>query len=92
MHERAMHWMLVLVLVQEIFKTGQVPESFRQAVLVLIPKQDTTKYHGITLLKTIYKLCSSVINHRMCHNVGWHDGIHRFCEGQGCMTAIMEAK
>ena len=29
MHNRAMHWMLVLVLVQEIFKTGQVLESFK---------------------------------------------------------------
>ena len=28
MHERAMHWMLIVVLVQEIFKMGHVPESF----------------------------------------------------------------
>ena len=91
-HERVMHWILVVVLVQEIFKTGQVPESFKQVVLVLIPKQDTTKYCGIALLETIYKLCSSIINCRMCHNVGWHNGVHGFHEGRGCMTAIIEAQ
>ena len=50
------------------------------------------KYRDIALVETIYKLCSSVINHCMCHNVGWHNGIHRFREGQGCTTTIMEAK
>ena len=40
----------------------------------------------------IYKLCSLVINRRMCHNVGWHDGVHVFREGRGCTAAIMESK
>ena len=82
-----------MVLVQDIFCMGQVPESFRQVVLVLIPKQDATNYcRRITQLETIYKLCSSIINQQMCHNVGWHDGVHGFHEGWGCMTSVIEMK
>ena len=62
MHKRAMHWMLVVVLIQTIFQEGRVPEAFRHAVLVLIPKTEPSKYRGIALLESLYKLCSSVIN------------------------------
>ena len=38
--ERAMHWSLVVVLIQGIFQEGKVPAAFRNAVLVLIhPRQ-----------------------------------------------------
>ena len=89
--ERAMHWSLVVVLIQGIFQEGKVPAAFRNAVLVLIPKTDT-KYRGIALLETLYKLCSSVINRRICANVGWDDGVHGFREGRSCTSAIVENK
>ena len=90
--EGGLHRMLVVVLVQEVFRMGQVPSMFRQAVLVLIPKQEATKYRGIALLEALYKLCSSVINWRIVWNADWHDGVHGFCRRRGCTMAIIEAK
>ena len=77
-----MHWMLTVVLIQVIFREGHIPRAFKHAVLVLIPKAEQSKYRGIALLEVLYKLCSSIINRCICSNVGWHDGVHGFCEGQ----------
>ena len=90
--EKTMHWMLMVVLVQAILREGSVPRAFQHAVLVLIPKAEQSKYRGIALLEALYKLCSCIINRRICNNVGWHDGVHGFREGQSCGTAIIEAK
>ncbi len=84
--EGALHWFLVVGLVQDIFRLGRVPTAFRHSTLVLVPKQERTKYRGIALLEVVYKLCSSVINRRLnkilggikeSTDSGWGEGVRR---------------
>ena len=88
----ALHWSVVVDMVQEIFQFGDVPLEFSQAALVLIPKQEPGKFRGIALLETLYKLTSTLINRRITSSVSWHKGVHGFWCNRSCTTAIAEAK
>ena len=92
MQEGTLHWGLIVVLVQEVFQSGQVPMSFQKSALVLVPKTDPMRFQCVALLETIYKLCSSVINHHMNKNIGWRKGMHGFQMGHSYTTAIIKAK
>ena len=69
-------WEKVVQLVQWCIESGQVPQSFKCGALVLIPKAEQGKYHGIALLESVYKLISGLINHRVSCAVRYHDSIH----------------
>ena len=84
-------WEKVVELVQMAF-TGDIPRSFCNGILVLIPKSNPGEYRGIALLEAVYKLVSSVISHRIISKIEFDDAIHGFRPGRGTGTAILEAK
>jgi exonuclease III len=79
-------------LCKKIFLTGAVPKRMREGVLVLLPKNGSTEFRGISLLDCVYKLISTCINTRAARNIQFHEGIHGFRAERGCQTAIYEAK
>jgi hypothetical protein len=85
-------WEKVLKLVKMAFTGVDIPSSFCNGILVLIPKTVPGEYRGIALLEVIYKLISSIINRRLVSGIQWHDAIHGFRTGRGTGTAIIEAK
>ena len=62
---------LIAKLFNKIYDTGIIPTIWRQAVIKPIPKNSTIdphlplQYRGISLLSTVYKLYSSVLNNRI---------------------------
>jgi hypothetical protein len=76
----------LLLMCKKIFLTGAVPKRMKEGVLVLLPKNGSTEFCGISLLDCVYKLIS------MCISIQFHDGIHGFRTARGCQTAIYEAK
>ena len=85
-------WENVLKIVEMAFTGEDIPSSFCNGILVLIPKNVPGEYRGIALLEVIYKLISSIINRRLVSGIQWHDAIHGFRTGRGTGTAIIEAK
>jgi hypothetical protein len=86
-------WEKVLELVRLAFKEeGVIPLAFSQGIFVLIPKAKSGEFRGIALLEVIYKLVSSIINHRMQVGITFDDAVHEFRPGRGTGTAILEAK
>ncbi len=85
-------WNMVVKLVKMAFSGDDIPSSFCNGILVLIPKNTSGEYRGIALLETIYKLVSSIINRRLIQGIRWHDSVHGFRKGRGTTTAIIEAK
>ena len=59
------------VLFQEIFETGITPSIWKTAIIKPLPKSSMTdprlplQYRGISLLSTLYKLFSSIMNSRI---------------------------
>ena len=84
-------WSHLTSIIQEIFKTGNIPQKMTWEILVLIPK-DSVKYRGIGLLYAVWKLCSSIINKRLINRIQYHEALHGFRKSRGTGTAILEAK
>ena len=61
-------------------------------MLVLLPKNGSTDFRGISLLDCVYKLISSCMNAWAARNIQFHEGVHRFRASRGCQSAIYEAK
>jgi hypothetical protein len=55
-------WEKILHLVNIAFTTSEVPTTFYNGAIVLIPKPKQQGYRGITLLETLYKLLSMIIH------------------------------
>jgi Reverse transcriptase (RNA-dependent DNA polymerase) len=72
--------------------TGHVPKAMSKGILGLLPKEASNEFHSITLLDTVYKLISAVVNARATRAISVHDGIHGFCKRRGCNTAIKDTK
>ena len=64
-------WEKVLKIIDLAFETGEIPKSFWNGILVLIPKSNPGEFRGIALLEVIYKLISSIINARLQHSIKW---------------------
>jgi len=77
---------------KEIFTTGNIPKVFKEGILVLLPKDGTNSFRGITLLDSVYKLIVLVINAWAMKGISFHKGIHRFRVARGCNMAIQDAK
>ena len=85
-------WEKVLKIIKLAFEEGEIPKSFCNGILVLIPKSNPGEFRGIALLEVIYKLISSIINARLQHSIEFDDAVHGFRKKRGTGTAIMEAK
>ena len=81
----------VVNVVQTAFRQGQLRERFSIGIFVLIPKDKSREYRGITFLETLYKLISRIIgdNNR---SINFHDAVHGFRPGRSTITVITELK
>ena len=79
------------------FHTGSVlgginSGGFDVEKIVRIPK-GSGEYRGIGLVKTVWKVCMSIVNSQIQSSIVLHDVLHGFIQGGGgAGTAIMEAK
>ena len=83
---------IVFDIVQTAFSTGHIPQALNVAILVLLKKPCGNEYRGIGLLETIWKLISSIMDHRMKEAVAFDDSIHGFRQQRGTGTAILRNK
>jgi hypothetical protein len=60
-------WNKILELIDMVFSSAQIPKSFNNGIMVLIPKPQNQGFRGITLLETIYKLISKITQIK-CNN------------------------
>ena len=76
---------LLLSLFNHMFQSGKVPDLWRQAIIKPIPKSSLSdpriplQYRGISLLSTVYKIYSSILNKRLIKVV---EENHIYCEEQ----------
>ena len=85
-------WRMVVKLVRSIWETGEIPRQMLWTIMVLIPKGTSGDFHGIGLLKVLWKVLEKVIDARLSSTIDLHDALHGFRAGRGCGTGIMEAK
>jgi len=85
-------WAIIQQLVTHTFTTGIVPTQAWTNTLVLIPKLEPGQFHGIGLLKPIWKLISAVINRRLMEHIKFHDDLHGFLPNCGTSMACLKAK
>ena len=71
-------WEKVIKIIQIAFEKGEVPRSFCNGVLVLIPKPGNQGIRGIALLETIYKIVSMIIHKRLMSTIEFHEAIQWF--------------
>jgi hypothetical protein len=88
----ATYWEGLVRLCQKSFDTGEVPNVMKEGILVLIPKQGTKSFCGITLLDTVYKPIALVINVCTSNAIQFYTGVHRFQALCGCNTTIQDTK
>ncbi len=85
-------WMTLVSIIVEAFNMGELPTLLHCNILVLIPKSKPGVVHGIGLLKTIWKLITTILHTCLSTGVTFHLDMHGFLPKQGCSTACMEAK
>jgi exonuclease III len=79
-------------LVKSAFMDRDLPQDLHVAILVLLPKPNSTEFRGIGLLDTIWKFISSIINERMKKVVVFDNAVHGFRKHRGTGTAILTNK
>ena len=72
-----------------MWRTGDIPQDLGWNFLVLIPKLVTNTW-GIGLLETLWKVVEDLIDTRLRASLQMQDVLHRFRDGRGTGTAIME--
>jgi Reverse transcriptase (RNA-dependent DNA polymerase) len=85
-------WEKVVTIITLAFTTGNIPSSFYNAILVLVPTPGNKGFRGIALLVTIYKIMSMIIHRRLTSTINLHESIHGFCTQRGTGTAITNIK
>jgi len=85
-------WLTILDMVQAAFVSGELPTLLHCNILVLIPKAEPGKVHGIGLLESLWKLITTIIHCHLMRGITFHPDMHRFLPKKGCSTACMEAK
>ena len=60
---------ILLLLINNIFKTGEIPDSLKIGLLSPIYKNNATNYHGITVLPVLSKIIESIIKVRIQPNI-----------------------
>ena len=86
-----MPWYKVMRILGDMFSTGSVPSQLCWETMVLIPKEGGAM-RGIGLLEILWKVVSSIINHRLTNHITFHHSLHGFRAARGTGSAIMEAK
>jgi hypothetical protein len=82
-------WNSLVLLVQTVFSTGEIPDRMAWGILVFVPKS-SGGVRGIGLLEVIWKLCTSIVDARLKASIPIHDSLHGFRSQRGTGTAILE--
>ena len=64
---------------QIAFHNGNLALGMVQGILCLIPKGGG-KYHGISLLETLHKICAHIVHNRLIVAIEFHPRIHGFAK------------
>jgi hypothetical protein len=84
------NWHLFTQLVQAVWKHGSIPQQLLWIIVLLIPKGDGD-YHGIGLLKPIWKVLERIMDHQI-NAIELHD-CHHGCHANRCTgTVVIKAK
>ena len=83
-------WEALLQLVQVVWEEGRIPTQLGWVVTVLIPNGGGD-YHGIGLLKPIWKVIEQVIG-KWLEAIALHDSLHSYRIGWGTGTTVIEVK
>ena len=83
--------MCLVDILQHMCLTGEIPRELRWTVLVLVPK-GTTDTQDIGLLETLWKVAEALIDTCLQASLYMHNFLHRFRDGRGTGTDIMELK
>ena len=59
--DNPMAWFLLIKLVQKSFTEHEIPLAYSNTILVLLPKRELNKFHGISLLEVMYKLWAMIV-------------------------------
>ena len=81
---------MLVWLIQAVWNKGKISTHLGWVVTVLIPKGGGD-YHGISLLKPIWKVIGRVMDHWLMV-IALHDSLHGCRNGQGTGTAVIKAK
>ena len=84
-------WYKVVSVIHVAFWEGYILEALMWKTMVFIPK-GRGEYRGIGLVKTIWKVFTSIVNSRLQSTIVLHDVLHGFRQGRGTGKSIMEAK
>ena len=75
--------------VQDMWRTGDIPQELGCTILFLIRK-GTTNTRDIGLLVTLWKVAESLTDTRQCVSLQLHGVLYRFRARRGTGTAIMD--
>ena len=84
------NWELFVQLVHAVRTHGNIPRQLLWSIVVLIPK-GKGDYHGIGLLKPIWKVLQQIMGHRP-DKIELHNCLHGCRANGGIRTAVIEAK
>ena len=79
---RMERWMCLIEIVQQIWRTGDIPQELGWTVLILI-KKGTTNTWGIGLLEILCKVVELLIDTRLHTSLHLHGVLHGFRSGRG---------
>ena len=81
--------MCLVDILQQMWRTGEIPQDMGWTVLLLIPKVNTGTW-GIGLLETLWKVVEALIDTCIRARLHLHDVFHVFRERIGTGMSIME--
>ena len=82
------HWAFLVDLVQNMERTGEIPQELGWTILVLIPKGTTNK-REIGLVYTLWKVVEALIDNRLRTSLHIHNVLHGFRGGRGMGAATI---
>ena len=85
-------WRHFIELIQETFRTGEVPKEWDNVFMILIPKPKSEKLRGIGIIDVMWKIMAYIIKRRLESKIKLHQDIHGFRAGHGTRTEIFHNK
>ena len=76
---------------QTAFREVKLAEESTWKTVVLIPK-GKREYRGVGLVEVTWKVVAVILHRRLTTEITFHHALHKFREGRGTGTAILEAK
>ena len=75
-----------------MFHLGDLPTKILWLSLVLLTKANVTSYHGISLVNSLWKIISCIIDTWLKKGIQFHDALHKFWKAWSTGAALLEEK